>query len=287
MQERIMTAKLTLIVAFLMLSVLWSCGNDSAKKKSSPVKNPATDQGENTINPNPVNPQTTAPVVITNENGKHPIIVVAGWGHKLPWNNHQTFMDRITADGFAKEDTFLMTYDDHATPDEINLEVAPKFNEIFAKYPANTKFDVWGISTGHFVGIYAIMQSGFDTRVRKYIAVAGIGHGMDSFYIPVVNIEYRSDKTGFDTIVGKTLAAISPYMNPFVSDFYNKYAARIQLLDKCSIFSKDDGFVTPYDSGKFADGKNFDIAGLKHLNSISEPGHYEAVKQNCYGGTIK
>ncbi len=227
--------------------------------------------------------------VTESTSGRNPIILITGWGHKLPGNSTQPIVDRIIADGAG--DAYNVEYSDHSDPDTVSKEIATTIQTIFAKYPAGTKFDMWGLSTGHFVGLYAMMTNNLDNRFQRFIGFFGIAHGMDAFYLPIIGealgIKFNESITGYSLVVGKTLTEISPSYrtgtNQFLNAFYSKYDSRIKALDKCSIFSPADGLVTPYDSGSFPDGRNYSIPNLKHMDGIKKPDHYNALVKNCYG----
>lgn len=195
-------------------------------------------------------------------------------------------INRFVADGFPKERIHFVPYTYRGTLDEVYGEMSAELSKIFASYPEGTKFDMVGFSTGGFTGMYTLMLGNFDNRIEKFISLSSIGHGIDRFEMLIPGLAELLEGTSVNYAVefssGKTINAISPYMNSFVSNFYTQYATRISKLKKCSIFSSGDGFIVPYDSGRFADGENHDVPDLYHLFAMLREGHYQALKTLCF-----
>ena len=240
---------------------------------SSPLNTGSVTSGNATLNSSN-NTSTLSPTV-------RPKILVVGWGP----TSCQPFIDWMVEDGFPKEHAYLFKYSYTKDLETVKQELSTQFNEVFAKYAPNVKFDVIGLSTGHFVGLYTMMETNIDARVERFIGGMGIAHGINSigadYHFP--NIIYSYDDPAYASVVGETIAAISPHMNPFLTSFYQKYDARIRTLKKCSVFSPQDSLVSPYDTGKFDDGENFSIPNLRHITSLNDKdGVYGQVFKNCY-----
>jgi len=277
----------TLIISFLTICTLSfiACSNQSSKKGAA-TKPPEMVTPTNTTTATNTNTDTSTGTTtdITNLNGTRPKILVVGWGP----TDCQPFVDWMVEDGFPKEHAYLFKYSYMKDPETVKGELAEQFRQVFAKYPEDVKFDVIGLSTGHFTSIYTIMEEGFDTRIARIIGAVGIAHGINSVGLDyrTPSIVYSYDDPGYSLIVGKTIAALSPYMNPFLTSFYQKYDARIKNIRKCSIFSPQDSLIAPYDTGKFDDGENYSVPGIKHISGLDDRDSlYTHVVENCFKGS--
>lgn len=206
---------------------------------------------------------------------RRPLLLVPGWGYRLTglvvgqeaWAR---YIEWLVTDGYAREDIHVLSYHYRKGLDYINAELTTQFRAIVASYPAGTKFDVMGHSLGGFTSLAAIVDSGVAPRVQKYISLSGIPFGWDSWYCAA-------------GVCGKADRQLTPFKNDFVTAFHSANAEAIAALEKCSVFSPDDEFVKPYDAGRFADGTNIEIAGIKHMDTIWTQQSYRAMRHGCYG----
>jgi pimeloyl-ACP methyl ester carboxylesterase len=146
---------------------------------------------------------------------------------------------------------------------------------IMDRYPSTTKFDIIGHSMGHAAGLHAIMAGQTGQRVRKFIGIAGVAFGqaakpMPCFLLPCGDM--------FDFLI--------PFKSQNVMQFMMTHQAAIDQLDKCSIFSPQDGSLNPFDAGAFPDGRNISLPQVGHLRAISSPAVMNALITECYGGTL-
>jgi pimeloyl-ACP methyl ester carboxylesterase len=199
-----------------------------------------------------------------------PVILVPGWGPPAieNWDDYVSF---LVQDGHLPQDIYVTSYsflDDVGT---IREQLDLQFRQILSWYPSSVSFDVITHSMGQFVGLYTIMEGNFNSRVRKFVGISGIAHGMDP-EVCIFNIcGHAMDRS------------LTPFLSNFLTAFFSTFRTHLDKLDKCSIYSPQDGVIEPYDSGKFADGTNASIEGMHHLKSIHEYPFYRAMTQTCYG----
>jgi hypothetical protein len=65
-------------------------------------------------------------------------------------------------------------------------------------------------------------------------------------------------------------------------ELLEKHSNEIAELEKCSLFSPEDGILDPYDSGAFKDGINVSLPNISHLKFKSSPVVFEAMKKACF-----
>jgi pimeloyl-ACP methyl ester carboxylesterase len=205
---------------------------------------------------------------------QRPIILVPGWGWNLTGlhvgeDSWARYIDWLVQDGYLRSDIYVVNYSYEKDLDTIKAQMIPKFQEILSQYSPDTQFDVMGHSLGAFTGLWTIMEGGFSPRIKKFISLSGVPQGWDSSYCAA-------------GICGAADQEIVPYQNTFVMAFLTQYAAQIHQLEKCSLFSPQDGFVKPYDAGKWPDGINVDVPNMKHLATIWQQPFYGIMRANCY-----
>lgn len=201
-----------------------------------------------------------------------PLFLVPGWGPPAIVG-YRAFVGFLTDDGFPRERIHVLRYTYTQDLATITRQLVSQFREALARYPAGTRFDVIGHSTGDFVAIYALVQAGLADRVEHYVGLSGIGHGWDC---PACTKGW----------LGKVERQLSPAYNDLINDFYSENAAVISGIKKCALFSPDDGLIAPYDSGRFDDGINIEIEGMRHLDSVKKHSAYATMRQECFGGSL-
>lgn len=201
-----------------------------------------------------------------------PLFLVPGWGPPAIIG-YRSFRGFLEDDGFPPERIHVLRYDYTKDLAHITRQLIAQFRVALAKYPADTRFDVIGHSTGDFVALYALIEAGLAQRIDHYVGLSGIGHGWDC----------PACKRGW---LGKTERTLSPAYNDFITDFYRRNDAIIAPLRKCALFSPDDGLIAPYDSGRFEDGINVEVRGMRHLDSVKERRYYELMRSSCFEGSM-
>lgn len=196
-----------------------------------------------------------------------PVILVPGWGPH--WLTSMSDLRKFyEADGFPASQLHEVSYPYKEDPETIRRALSSQFQQIFSKYPKETKFDVVAHSLGGFAALYSLLKSGFANRFQKYISLAGVAHGQTK-----------------DMLIkrSKTHDYIIPAYNDFVMDFYALYTGELARIEKCALWSLDDKLVTaPHDSGAFEGGTNIELSGYSHLDFIHKRSIYEIMKTNCY-----
>jgi pimeloyl-ACP methyl ester carboxylesterase len=208
-----------------------------------------------------------------------PIILIPGLWYKyskpvLGEKIFASFTEWLIEAGFPAEDIHVLNYDSTASLKTVNTQLNTQIEEILKNYPVTTQFDVFAHSLGGFVGLYAMETNGHANRFRKFVSLAGIPQGWDG---------YAPCRVG---LCGLVHPLIIPYHSDFVLRFLSKYASEISALQKCSLYSPDDGLVRPYDAGRFDDGTNVQLEGLTHLDMVFSKTSFDAVVNSCYGGSI-
>jgi pimeloyl-ACP methyl ester carboxylesterase len=205
---------------------------------------------------------------------RRPIILVPGWGWRITGlyvreESWERYIDWLVQDGYSRSDIYIVNYSYEKDLDTIKSEMIPQFQDILSQYSSDTQFDVMGHSLGAFTSLWTIMEGGFAARVKKFISLSGIPQGWDSWYCAA-------------GVCGIADQELTPYQNPFVLNFLSHYATEVDQLEKCSLFSPQDGLVKPYDAGKWPDGINVDVPDMKHMATIWQQPFYEIMRENCY-----
>jgi len=180
--------------------------------------------------------------------------------------------------GFPTDHIFEVRYPDSKNLADINASLKPQLEGIFARYPPETKFDLIGHSLGHVVSLVSMAQLGSLEKVRKLIGLAGVMFGQlggkpglcaFSFLAPY----YCGDI--FDLLVGTT-------QPPFILDLLDTHWEEMKRIEKCSLFSPEDGILNPFDSGAFEDGINISLPQVHHLKFKSSPQVFFQMKEACF-----
>ena len=182
--------------------------------------------------------------------------------------------------GFSKEHILKVRYPDKKNISEITAALEPQLKKFMAQYPSETQFDVLGHSLGHVVSFVTLAKMGLLHKVRKLIGLAGVMFGQLGEKPGLCSFEilapyYCGDI--FDLLMG----TIEP---PFLLDLMEKNAEEMKRIEKCSLFSPEDGMLDPYDSGAFPDGINITIPNMHHLKFKNSPFVFEKMKEECFRG---
>jgi hypothetical protein len=213
-----------------------------------------------------------------------PKILFHGGGGGAPKSitNMSSAATQLERLGYPKEHILKVRYPDRKNISEITAAVEPQLKKFIARYPSDTQFDVLGHSLGHVVSFVTMAKLGLLDKIRKLIGLAGVMFGQLGEKPGLCRFEilapyYCGDI--FDLLVGTT----EP---PFILDLMEKNAEEMKRIEKCSLFSPEDGMLDPYDSGAFADGTNISIPNMHHLKFKSSPLVFEKMKEECFRGEL-
>lgn len=209
-----------------------------------------------------------------------PIALVPGFGYDLAplAFNREVFDDYgkwLAESGVPREHVYVIDYPYRADLDTIRDVISRELEAILAKYPPGTRIDVVGHSMGALAGLYGVMEGGLAGRVRKFVSLAGITQG------------WNGDLCKRLGVCGKAQAQIVPFRSPFIRDFLSRHDREIARLEKCSLYSPDDGMVSPYDAGRLDGGTNVELKGATHLDMIWKKEVFETMREKCYGGRFR
>jgi pimeloyl-ACP methyl ester carboxylesterase len=208
-----------------------------------------------------------------------PILLVPGlWYEYAPKVYGMKVYDRyvkwLVEEGFPRERIHVLDYTSHHSLKRVSAQMSAQLRKIRAQYPPDTRFDVMGHSLGGFVALYSILTTGFSTQVKKFISLAGIPQGWDGF---------GACKIG---LCGEMHKQLIPYRSTLIRLLFEKFHDEIARLDKCSIFSPQDGLVRPYDAGRFEDGIAVELPDTPHMDILFKRATFDALKRECYHGSF-
>jgi len=153
---------------------------------------------------------------------------------------------------------------------------------IFSKYPPETQFDLIGHSLGHVVSLVTFADLGYLPRVRKLIGLAGVMFGQWGKKPGLCSLKILENifcGDIFDHLIGTDQPAL-------ITDLISSNQEAMNHIQKCSLFSPQDGMLNPFNSGAFPDGINVSLPRVKHLRFKSAPVVFSALSQHCYNGNI-
>lgn len=180
--------------------------------------------------------------------------------------------------GIASEEIYQVQYPHSQDIADIVEALRPQMNEIIARYSNDMKFDVIGHSLGHVVSLVSMAKLNLLSKVRKLIGLAGVMFGQFGQKPGLCRFSllapyYCGDI--FDYLLGST-------QPPFIMDLLERHEEEMSLVEKCSLYSPEDGILDPYDSGAFPDGVNVSLPKIHHLKFKSSPVVFEAMKKACF-----
>jgi pimeloyl-ACP methyl ester carboxylesterase len=187
-----------------------------------------------------------------------------------------TYAQFFVNDGFADKDLYdLGDYNDAGTMAEMTSEVGTKIEAVMNKYPAGTKFDVFGHSLGGIVALRGVLDKNLESRVRTFVALSS----------PI----YGQDKSPFNCTLGircgDIYTAYKPFNGPAVTEYMTANEAKLQKMKLCSEISPDDGTIdAPMAGAQFPKGTNVVLPNVTHMQLIKSPEAYAALKKECFGG---
>jgi len=185
--------------------------------------------------------------------------------------------------GFPREHVLKIQYPDQEDLSEITAAVEPQLKKFMARYPSDTRFDVMGHSLGHVVSLITLVKLGLLPKLRKLIGLAGVMFGQlgekpGLCRFPWLSPHYCGDV--FDLLMGTTRP-------PFLMELIEQNTAELSRIEKCSLFSPEDGILNPFDSGAFEDGINISIPNTHHLKFKSSELVFEKMTEGCFDGEIQ
>jgi len=182
--------------------------------------------------------------------------------------------------GFPREHIYKVKYPDSKNIADMLVALKPQFEEILSHYPEGTPFDTIGHSLGHVVSLVSVARLNLLSRLRKLIGIAGVMFGQMGNKPWLCGYEFLAPYYCgdiFDLLIGTHTPSV-------VMDILEKNAAEMSSVEKCSLFSPEDGVLNPYDSGAFSDGINISIPNVSHLKFKSSPQVFSAMKEACFNG---
>lgn len=278
------------LIAYLAVLTLPGCGIDLEKPKARHTNKQAD------ANPEIPKEKVEAPEP---ENPIHPKLLFHGGGGM----STSSMIDMTPAAAVLKklgvpaEHIHLIKYPHTKNIKDINAAVDAQLKTIFAKYPANTRFDSIGHSLGLLASFISLSELGHLPKIRSIIGVTGVLMRQDVKALPMGCTKgSTTDLCGdiFDKVVGTS-------NSPYILDLLSKNATELKRINKCSIWTSQDGILSPPNAGVFPDGKSVEMpkswcastAGIFgnlnpcHLTAKSATPVYEAMKTQCFGGDFK
>ncbi len=283
------------LIAFIALGFV-ACGNSASERPARKTK-PKNDMNSDAT-PKPDEPskpeQPTKPDLLP-DNALHPKLLFHGGGGMstdslIDMHSAATVLIKL---GVPKEHIYLIKYPHQKNIADIKAAVDTQLKTIFAKYPSDTKFDSIGHSLGLLASFVSLAELGYLPKIRSLIGVAGVAMRQDEAKLPMgCKKGSTTDLCGdiFDKVVGSS-------DSPYILDLISKNSADMQRINKCAVWSKKDGVLSPPNAGVFPGGKSVEMpASWCPMGSILNPCHlqakssqavYEAMKTQCFGGDFK
>lgn len=279
------------LLACLVVLTLLGCSIDSEEpKQRKPYKDAEVIQEP---------PKDKVEVPAETENPIHPkLLFHGGGGMSMPSMIDMTPAATVLKKlGVPAEHIHLIKYPHTKNIKDINAAVDTQLKKIFEKYPANTRFDSIGHSLGLLASFVSLSELGHLPKIRSIIGVTGVLMRQDVKALPMGCTKgSATDLCGdiFDKVLGES-------NSPYILDLLSKNATEIKRINKCSIWTSQDGILSPPNAGVFPDGKSVEMPkswcvtapGLMgklnpcHLKAKSSTAVYEAMKAQCFGGDFK
>jgi len=230
----------------------------------------------------------------TTESAVHPKILFHGGGGYSALTpglkDMSSASQQIAKLGFPSKDIFLVTYPDTKNISDIKAALDPQLKKIFAKYDANTRFDAIGHSLGLLAGFVSLSELGHLPKIRSIIGVNGVLMRQEKSAMPAgCSPNNTRDLCGdiFDKVVGSS-------NSPYIVGLIQQNQTELTRINKCAIWSSNDGILKPANSGVFPDGKSVEMTGNWcknaslfnpcHLQAKSSPEVFAKMKSDCFNG---
>jgi len=213
-----------------------------------------------------------------------PKILFHGGGGGAPkWaTDMSSAADQLKRLGFPKEHIFKVNYPAQKNISDIVAVLEPQLKGFMGRYSSDTEFDVVGHSLGHAVSLVTMARLGLLSKVRKLIGIAGVMFGQLGEKPGLCRLTFLASRYCgdiFDLLIGTTRPLL-------IEDIIEKNPEEMERIQKCSLFSPDDGRLVPFDSGAFQDGINISLPNVKHLQFKSSSQVFDTMKQECFGGEL-
>lgn len=201
-----------------------------------------------------------------------PLILVKGFGPEFA--ALRIYRSFLQVDGYDPQDLNVLSYPQTAAPQELRAAAQKSLQEIFDRYPKGQKFDLITHSFGSFVGPFALFPLA-EGRIRKWVSLAGMTQGQER--IPLCEGLGRF-------FCGFTLPQLVPFKGVLVTDFLHEAGAALRKVDKCALFSPDDGRVNdPPDSAVLPGTVAVEVDKASHNDFIWNRDVYMIMRHVCYG----
>lgn len=209
-----------------------------------------------------------------------PILFFHGGGGGAPQSltDLSLLRNRFEKEGFEKEHLYRVHYPSSKNLRDINDALKPQVLEILSRYPPHQKVDLVGHSMGHVVSLLSFNDLNLLQRIRKLVGLAGVMFGQYGDKPGLCRFKLLSPYFCgdlFDWLLGTSEPLI-------VMNLLDQHPQEIESIQKCSIFSADDGVLDPYDSGAFPDGKNIEIPGVHHYQFKTSKKVFQTLIEECF-----
>jgi len=281
-------------VSILVCWILLGCAQE---KSTEPMSRKAQDNsdaiaegdGSGEVNP----PQQE-------ENAVHPKLLFHGGGGLTPssMKDMSRASQALVSLGVAASNIHIIRYPDTKNISDIKAAVSSQLQTIFSQYPANTKFDSIGHSLGLLASFISLAELGHLPKMRALIGVTGVLMRQDESAMPFgCRKGNTQDLCGdiFDRVVGSTDST-------YILDLLSKNATELSRIKKCSIWTTQDGILSPPNAGVFPNGISIEMPkswctanpflgklnpNPCHLKSKDDPIIYQTMKEKCFAGDLK
>lgn len=211
---------------------------------------------------------------------KNPKILFHGGGGGAPRASIDLspLQAQFQKNGIPKKDLYLVQYPHSEDLEDIIQALRPQIANIISRYSSETQFDLIGHSLGHVVSLVSMAQLDLLSKIKKLIGLAGVMFGQYGKKPGLCGFQILAPYFCgdiFDLLLGTT----EP---PFLMTLLERHAEEINRIEKCSLYSPEDGVLDPYDSGAFLDGINVSLPDIHHIKFKSSPVVFEAMIKNCY-----
>lgn len=215
--------------------------------------------------------------------GVVPKLLVRGFGAALDpllgsARTYDAYKVLLQDEGFDPKDAIdVGNYADNKPMDEMTTQVGSMLEAAMEKYPAGTKFDVFGHSLGGILALRGVLARNLHTRVRTFVALSAPIFGQDK--------KPLNCQLGFSC--GDIYTFYSPFQSEQILQYMNANQAKLDAMKLCSELGPDDGTITsPMAGAQFPNGINVVVPKITHLQLIKSAVAVKALKEQCFGGTF-
>jgi triacylglycerol esterase/lipase EstA (alpha/beta hydrolase family) len=276
--------------------MLASCGKTPDAQTGPRTKIPGGKDNSDNFETKPNNSDASTGGV-EDKNGIRPKLLFHGGGGMAILTEQLLWMDAakktLISKGVPGEHIYLLKYPHTKNIADIKSSIDRQLKTIFSKYPANTKYDIYGHSLGAPSSFISFAELGYLPRVRAIVSLSGVIMRQDK-YPPLCSKNNKKDLCGdiFDVLIG-------PTDSPYMLDLFRKNDADMRRIIKCSAWSQEDGALSPKNAGVFPGGISLEMpvswckkgSGLMgaykcHQKMKSDPQVFERIKNECFEGNL-